>query len=185
MTGMIESVLTYTRAEMNAETPRDLSLDALLEAIVDDYQDTGAPVTLGTAPARRVTGGRSVFGARQVHGIVPSAGDVIVRARPIALKRAITNLIDNALKYGRRAEVRLEADSEVARVVVQDEGQETSAAEVEALIAPFRRGENTGAVTGHGMGLTIAATIARQHGGALRFADGPGGLMASISVRRV
>ena len=184
MTGMIESVLTYTRAEMNAETPRNLSLDALLEAIVDDYRDTGAAVTLSEAPERRVTGGRSVFGARQGHGIVPSAGDVIVRARPIALKRAITNLIDNALKYGRRADVRLEADSEVARIIVQDDGQESSAAEVEALIAPFRRGENTRAIAGHGMGLTIASTIAQQHGGALRFVDGPGGLMASISIRR-
>ncbi|WP_254796827.1 sensor histidine kinase [Sulfitobacter albidus] len=123
MTGMIESVLTYTRAEMNSEAPRRLSLSALIDAVIANYADVGRPVTF-RAPAQVVVrGGASVFMSRQGQATLAREGEVTVMGRPVALERAMSNLIDNALKYGRRATVALETDARTATIVVEDEGR--------------------------------------------------------------
>ena len=184
MTGMIESVLTYTRAELNAETPRQLSLAALVEALVADYQDTGSPVEFRRAEPVVVQGGRSVFMSRQGHGTLPDERRVIVTARPVSLQRAVSNLIDNALKYGRRATVELETDADTATITVEDEGSDYSAEDVERLLAPFQRGDNTQSISGYGLGLTIVATVASLHGGALAFETGAKGLRARLTIQR-
>ncbi len=184
MTGIIESVLTYTRAEMNAEIPLKLSLNALIEAIVADYQDMGRSVKLRKSEDIIVQGGRSVFMSRQSYSIVPSGREIIVTGRPISLERAITNLIENALKYGRRATVAIEADAQTATIVIEDEGSDSSASDIEALMAPFQRGENTATIDGHGLGLTIVATIAKLHGGSLTFEDAPVGVAARLEILR-
>ena len=184
MTGIIESVLTYTNAEMNAEAPRKLSLTSLVDAIVADYQDTGRSVTLEDIKDVILQGGRSIFMSRQGQGVVSSERDVVVFARPIALERAITNLIENALKYGRRAHLRVCATATTATIVIEDEGTESSASDIEALMAPFQRGENTATIDGHGLGLTIVATIAKLHGGSLTFEDCGRGVAAVLQIRR-
>lgn len=184
MTGMIESVLTYTRAELSAEAPRQISLSSLIEATVADYQDIGRPVELIAAEPRRVEGGGSVFTAKRGRRAVPENRPVLVTARPVSLQRAISNLIDNALKYGRRASVQLEVTAARATIVIEDEGAETSVDDIEALKAPFARGKNAGTVQGFGLGLTIAATVAEQHGGQLRFEKGSHGLRACLEIAR-
>ena len=184
MTSIIESVLTYTNAEMNSEDPRKLSLTSLIDAIVADYQDIGRPVKLEQTKDVVVQGGRSIFMSRQGQGVVPSEHDIIVFARPVALQRAITNLIENALKYGRRAHIRLEATAQTATVVIEDEGTQNSASKIEALMAPFQRGENTATIDGHGLGLTIVATIAKLHGGSLVFEDSSRGVAARLEIQR-
>ena len=60
-----------------------------------------------------------------------------------------------------------------------------AAAEMEALLSPFERGKNTDTVTGFGLGLTIVATVARQHGGRIEFEDGPAGVRAKLWLRRM
>lgn len=105
-------------------------------------------------------------------------------ARPLSLQRAVSNLIDNALKYGRRASVGLSATAEHAIIAIEDEGSGMSAAEISAVIAPFRRGDNTRAIDGFGLGLTIVATVAEQHGGRLYFEDGRRGLRACLEICR-
>ena len=184
MTNIIESVLTYTNAEMNAEAPRKLSLTSLVDAIVADYQDVGRPVMLQQAKEVIVQGGRSIFMSRQGQGVVPSETDIIVFARPVSLQRAITNLIDNALKYGRRAHVSITATALTATVVIEDEGTQTSAQDIEALMAQFQRGEDTATIDGHGLGLTIVATIAKLHGGSLVFEDVSRGVAAKLEIQR-
>ncbi|MDE9449816.1 sensor histidine kinase [Aliiroseovarius sp. Z3] len=184
MTGMIESVLTYTRSEINAEEPRHLSLTSLIEALVADYQDTGRPVSLRDQDPVIVEGGASVFMSRRGHSQLPDERRVLVTARPISLQRAITNLIDNALKYGRRATVELQTDAETATIIVEDEGSNYSVTDVERMMAPFERGENTVNIGGFGLGLTIVATVANQHGGTLRFETGTKGLRALLSIQR-
>ncbi len=184
MTGIIESVLIYTNAEMNAEAPRKLSLTSLVEAIVADYQDVGRPVNLQHGEEVIVQGGRSIFMSRQGQGVVPSEHDMIVFARPVSLQRAITNLIENALKYGRRAHVSITATAQTATVLVEDEGTQTSAQEIESLMAPFQRGEDTATIDGHGLGLTIVSTIAKLHGGTLVFEDGARGVAAKLMIQR-
>jgi signal transduction histidine kinase len=184
MTGIIESVLTYTNAEMNSEAPRKLSLTSLIDAIVADYQDVGRPVTLGQGNDVIVQGGRSIFMSRQGQGVVPSEQDIIISARPVSLQRAITNLIENALKYGRRAHILVETTAETATIVIEDEGTQTSARDIEALMAPFQRGEDTATIDGHGLGLTIVATIAKLHGGSLTFEDNSRGVAACLKIQR-
>ncbi|MCK8464977.1 ATP-binding protein [Aliiroseovarius sp. S1339] len=184
MTGMIESVLTYTRSEINAEEPRKLSLTSLIDALVADYQDTGSPVLVRDQQPVVVEGAGSVFMSRRGHSTLPDERRVLVTARPISLQRAISNLIDNALKYGRRAVVELETDADTATIIVEDEGSDYSVADVERLMAPFERGENTMNIGGFGLGLTIVATVANQHGGTLRFETGAKGLRARLSIQR-
>ncbi|CUH99506.1 sensor histidine kinase [Leisingera aquaemixtae] len=184
MTGMIESVLTYTRAEMSAETPRRLSLTSLVEAVAADYQDFGKPVELLRPAPQVAAGGRSVFTSAPGRSAMPADQPMLVVARPVSLQRAVSNLIDNALKYGRRAAIGLSANSDHAIITVEDEGSGMTAAEITEVIAPFRRGDNTRAIDGFGLGLTIVATVAEQHGGRLYFEDGRRGLRACLEICR-
>ncbi|WP_237072538.1 sensor histidine kinase [Pseudaestuariivita rosea] len=186
MTQMIESVLTYTQSEISAEAPRRLSLTSLLESIVDDYRDVGKPVTFIPATGLAVVRDATVFESRPTKGTnVNEAQRIVVTARPVGLQRAIANLIDNALKYGRKALVTVEATSDVARIVIEDEGTGLGDDDMQRLIAPFERGPNTGHLQGVGLGLTIVSTIARQHGGTLTFARGSTGLRAILTIARL
>ncbi|EAQ11912.1 signal transduction histidine kinase [Maritimibacter alkaliphilus HTCC2654] len=183
MTGMIESVLTYTRAEMDAEDARQLSLLSLVEATVADFQDVGHPVTFEMEePTAAAT--RSLFTGKQGRGALTERQRVLVTGRPIALARALSNLIDNALKYGRRAHVSLAVASDRVVLTVEDEGSDMSVPDVEAAVAPFKRGTNTETISGFGMGLTIVATVAEQHGGRLFFERGDRGLRARLEILR-
>ena len=184
MTGIIESVLTYTRAEMNIEKARKLSLTALIEATVANYQDMGRSVSFKQAKDIVVKGGSSVF--MSVQGLVVMSGEreITLVGRPISLERALSNLIDNALKYGRRATVSLETDADTVTIVIEDEGSDISAADIEHLMAPFKRGDNTATIQGYGLGLTIVATIANLHGGSLSFEDCAKGVAARLTIQR-
>lgn len=184
MTGMIDSVLTYTRAEMNVEAPRKLSLTSLIEAIVSDYEDTGRDVTLVQSRDMVVQGGSSVFMSRAGQGVLSGERDIVISGRPVSLQRAMTNLIDNALKYGRRATVELRTSADEVTIIVTDNGGQTTAADIQALLAPFKRGNNIQAVDGYGLGLTIVSTIAAMHGGTLRFEDASPGLRALLAIPR-
>ncbi|MGV6805018.1 MAG: sensor histidine kinase [Ruegeria sp.] len=184
MTGMIESVLTYTRSELSVEEPRQISLTSLVEALVADYQDMDLPVTLKQAAPVAVEGAASLFMSRRGHGSLSESRRILVMARPISLKRALTNLVDNALKYGRHASIELETDADTATIIVDDKGTNLSVSDIEALMAPFRRGSNIGSSDGFGLGLTIVATVAEQHGGSLSFEAGDQGLRARLKIRR-
>lgn len=184
MTGMIESVLTYTQSELSHEAPRRISLTSLVESVVADYQDMARPVELVEPEPRLLESTGTVFGAGRRATALPDHGPVLVMARPIALQRALENLIDNALKYGRRARVGLLADSEVAVITVEDEGTDHRAEELDALIQPFRRGANAASVEGFGLGLTIVTAVAEQHGGGLGFVNGRHGIRAELEICR-
>ncbi|WP_438955006.1 sensor histidine kinase [Cognatiyoonia sp.] len=185
MTGIIESVLTYTRAELDAEQPRRISLTSLIESVVADYQDVGSPVEFHAAEKVTIEGGQSVFMSRRGTRTLPPDDKVVVNARPVALNRAVSNLIDNALKYGRRAKIGLEKDADSAVITIEDEGGSMTIQDIEDLMAPFKRGSNTKLIGGHGLGLTIVSTIAKMHGGSLKFEPAAnGGLLAKITIQR-
>ena len=183
MTGMIESVLTYTRSEMSSEQPKRISLSSLVQSIVDDYQDMGKPVSMMDQPPAQAEAGHSVFVSRPMMAHMPDAQKILATVRIVSLQRAITNLIDNGLKYGRRAHVGLFADSQTATIIVEDEGT-FGPEDMAALIAPFQRGANVGSVNGYGLGLTIVEAVAEQHGGTLEFIRGQRGLRAQITIQR-
>ena len=184
MIGMIESVLTYTRAELSAEEPRMMALTSLIEAIVDDYQDMGKPVELRPVSNPSVKSGHTVFSSHPGQHLIPEQQRLVATVRPISLQRAVSNLIDNALKYGRRATVELSATASYALISVEDEGSGMTVEDMEAVIAPFKRGHNTISTEGSGLGLTIVSAVATQHGGQLYFESGPKGLRACIRIAR-
>ena len=109
---------------------------------------------------------------------------LLVKGKPLSLQRAITNLIDNALKYGRRATLFLETSSKSITLIVEDEGTNVSEDLLEYLKQPFLRGQNIGFTKGTGLGLTIVSTIAEQHGGNLSFEKSKVGIRAKFTILR-
>lgn len=110
---------------------------------------------------------------------------VVVRARPVALRRAFRNLIDNALRYGKEAELRLERLESEAVLKISDNGPGLPEDRLEAVFEPFVRLESSRSreTGGSGLGLSIARTILRAHGGdvILQNRDG-GGLTAVVRL---
>lgn len=182
MTTMIDGVLTYTRAEIGAEPFRDLSLTSLAEAVVADYQDVGLPVRLAAPPPRRA--GAGTLFARSSTRQTAEPHVILMRGQPTALRRALSNLIDNALKYGREAEVTVDGDAADAWMSVTDRGSALTDEDLARLTEAFRRGDNTAGAPGVGLGLAIVSTVAAQHGGRLEFRRGPRGLAARLVLCR-
>lgn len=191
MTSMIESVLSYTRAEIGDEPLRELSLSSLAEAVADDYRDISLPVRMAPAGPARIRARAAIFAAAGPRPRAAPEGPVLVRARPVALRRALCNLVDNALKYGREAEIGVGADADEAWITVTDRGSVLTAEDLSRLTGAFRQGGNpagagpaAGMGAGVGLGLAIVATIAGQHGGRLDFRHADGGLEARLSICR-
>jgi two-component system osmolarity sensor histidine kinase EnvZ len=109
--------------------------------------------------------------------------------RPLAIRRALANLIGNALRYGNRAEVSLTVSERMVRFTVEDDGPGIPQDQRDEALRPFirldaARNQNRG--SGVGLGLSIAADIARSHGGTLRLGESVrlGGLKADIVLAR-
>ncbi|MGE5171606.1 MAG: ATP-binding protein [Rudaea sp.] len=163
MEAMVTQTLEYMRDASAAEPVRAVDIETLLESLQSDYQEAGGDVGIrGKASA-------------------PYVG------RPLALRRCLTNLLDNALRYGKRAVVVIDDAPSVMTLRVRDEGPGLPADELERAFEPFFRGEasrsrNTG---GTGLGLGIARNIARAHGGELALCNRPeGGLEATLTLPR-
>jgi len=92
--------------------------------------------------------------------------------------------MDNALKYGRKAMVSVEANSVEAQIHIDDFGIAIDPAKLQRLTSPFQRGDNIGQVKGSGIGLAIVTTIAEQHGGRLEFTKGQFGIRATLTLPR-
>lgn len=155
----VEATLLFAREEATSEPTRVVDLAALVESVVEDLADLGGEV------------------AFEGNTRIP------YRCRPASLRRAVRNLVENALAYGRRAKVRLESAAGELRVVVEDEGPGIPEADLERVFEPFVRleGSRSRATGGVGLGLAIARTIARGHGGDVRLRNRPeGGLAATL-----
>jgi signal transduction histidine kinase len=134
-------------------------LTALLASIVDDMTDAGLPVTMMPAEP------------------------IIHECMPAALKRAITNLLDNAMKYGRRAHAKICATPQAIEIVIDDVGLGIPDDELVRVFQPFYRieGSRSRDTGGIGLGLAIALSVVEAHGGQLKLANRPeGGLRARV-----
>jgi signal transduction histidine kinase len=106
------------------------------------------------------------------------------------LRRAVRNLVGNALRYGQEARISLTREGESAVIRIEDDGPGIPPAQVAAMLEPFKRGDpsRNSATGGAGLGLTLARAIAEQHGGTLQLAnrhDSAGkviGLVANFSL---
>lgn len=123
------------------------------------------------AEAARMAGG-DVTLQRQGSGPFLVAGD------HSALSRALSNVIGNALRYGKRARVWVRRRSDAVEVIVDDDGPGIPVSERQAVFTAFHRAESSRnrSTGGTGLGLAIAfGIVERQHGGAIEIADAPGG----------
>lgn len=165
MQRMIDEFLSFARGASEGE-PEVIDPVALIHDIIEDCRRAGKPVTLVS---------------------VEGAGTVALR--PLAIRRAIDNLIGNAVRYGERAEVSLALTERALRIRVEDDGPGIPASDREEAMRPFTRldaARNQNKGTGVGLGLAIAADIARLHGGILRLSDSErlSGLRADIVIAR-
>jgi signal transduction histidine kinase len=158
---MAEAVLALARGDAETEPTRPTDVAALTESIVEDAAANGKHVKFENSPS------------------------VTLRCRPFALRRALSNLIDNATFYGHSASARVEILADEVRIVIDDNGPGIPAGELERVFEPFVRLESSRsrATGGAGLGLAIARTIARGHGGDVRLENRPeGGLRAILTM---
>jgi len=144
MRRMIDEYLDFARGDAG-EPMELLDVGALLRDIVEMYARQHRPVTLGTCES------------------------VLLMLRPQAMRRALTNLIDNALRYGSTARLELEHTSAFVRIRVSDRGPGIPEDDHETVFKPFTRLEDSRNVKtgGVGLGLSIARDIAQSHGGSI------------------
>jgi len=112
-----------------------------------------------------------------------------VMLRPLAIRRALENLIGNALRYGSKAEIGLVVSDRMIRISVEDDGPGIPADQRDEAMRPFARldpARNQDRGTGVGLGLAIVSDIARAHGGVLRLGESTrlGGLRADLVLAR-
>jgi signal transduction histidine kinase len=161
MERMLDQTLAFLRGDRADEEVKPVDVVAILETITDDAFDRGLAATLAGAANARVEG------------------------RRLALKRAFGNLIENAIKYGGRADVLVEDRTGSILVTIRDHGPGIAPDDVGRALAPFvrlepSRNRETG---GFGLGLTIAKAIIEGHGGVLALTNhADGGLVASVTL---
>ena len=161
MSQMVHGALGLFRG-LNDDEPLDrLDVDVLLETLQADFAELGASVTL------------------EGHAVAP------ICARPLALKRCLTNILHNAISYGTRATV-LVSDGEELTIRIRDEGPGIPTEALDQVFEPFfrieaSRNRDTG---GAGLGLSIARDIAQAHGGKITLHNMERGLEVTLTLPR-
>jgi two-component system OmpR family sensor kinase len=160
MEAMIAAVLAFVRdvAPMHERAPLDLL--SLLEVVADDAGATGADVELESGPAAIVEGDAS------------------------ALQRLFVNLVDNAVKYGGQARISLALEGDDIVVKIADRGPGIPDQELDRVFEPFYRVETSRSreTGGIGLGLSVARSISRAHGGDVTLVSGAEGLTAVVRL---
>lgn len=150
----IGSFLSYARAVNDSETRSKIDLGALVNSLCDDLEEVGHDITCDAGPR------------------------LILECKRVAIKRALSNILDNALKYGGRARVVAFQRKRTLVVRVDDDGPGIPETDVELALKPFQRltqGGKAGKPSGSGLGLSIALAIMEDHGGELSISNRPGG----------
>lgn len=159
MNRMLEDILSLARAGRSTEATQKVDLAALADAVVEDFIELGSPVDLADSDR------------------------VVAHVRPQQIRRALRNLIENAIVYGDRAHVSVAHEEGAIRLIVADEGPGIAEDRMEEMMEPFTRLENSRnrETGGAGLGLALVRAIMAEHGGALRLANRTGGgLEASL-----
>ncbi|WP_170338944.1 ATP-binding protein [Ruegeria arenilitoris] len=165
MQSLLDAFLDFSRGASEGEQV-EVRPDELLRSIVDDAQRAGQSVEL-----------------------LPPEGHGAVMLRPTAIRRAVENLIGNAVRYGSHAMVSMTLTDKSLRIRVEDDGPGIPPEQRTEAVKPFSRldpSRNQNQGSGVGLGLAIVADIARVHGGVLRLGQSErlGGLCADIIIGR-
>lgn len=145
MQSMVNSALDFFRDDARLEPPTAFDLAELVLTVVDDFKDAGVDVAF------------------------VGASRFVYEGRPIGIKRALVNLIDNAVKYGHDARVELHPRDRWVEILVQDRGPGIAPELQEQVFAPFYRieGSRNKHTGGVGLGLSAARATVLEHGGSL------------------
>ncbi len=160
-TVLLDDILDLSRQGRSREPEKAMDISTLAQDVAEDYAETGAPVTIG------------------------DMCKAVAACRPVLFRRALRNIIDNAVTYGGSARVSVECDSDHVDLHVDDDGPGMSALELSLAAEPFFRGETSRSRStgGTGLGITLADAIARAHRGALVLQNRtPHGLRATIRI---
>ena len=166
MQRLLDAFLDFARGNAEGGPAEPVAFPDFLSEIVGDFQRAGLAVSLTQCD-----------------------GEGTVAVRPTALRRAVENLVTNAVRYGTRCHVSVVLTEKSLRIRVEDDGPGIPPDQREMALRPFVRldpARNQDRGTGVGLGLAIAADIARAHGGVLRLSESAdlGGLCADIVIAR-
>lgn len=162
ITRSLDDILSLARVGRPSDPLESVELSALVGGIAEEYEDMGQPVSL--AETERL----------------------VMPVRVTWLRRAIRNLADNALRYGKAARISLAREQGAAVIRIEDDGPGIAEDQIGRMLEPFTRGDpsrNSG-TGGAGLGLTLARAIADQHGGSLTLANrtGADGTVAGLTA---
>lgn len=161
MTTMLDSLLAYLGGQEDPEPPRRTDLAAIAMTVVDDAVDAERAATYA------------------------GLDHVPVQARPLSLKRAISNIVENALHYGGQAYLTLDREGDTVVLAVEDDGPGIPEDELAHVLLPFHRLDSARArnTAGLGLGLTIVQQILKREGGTLVLRNRPqGGLRVELRL---
>jgi signal transduction histidine kinase len=161
---MVDGALAFFRGDADEEAVTSFDLSGVLQTIANDYADQDVEIAYA------------------------GPSHAVYRGRPFALKRAFTNLIENAVKYGTPPTIELTCQEKTIAIMVRDQGPGIPAEALERVFGPFYRLESSRNRTtgGVGLGLTAALAIIRGHGGDIVLSNLPaGGLGALVTLPRV
>jgi signal transduction histidine kinase len=150
MRGMLESVLSFLRDGRRLEPMTLTDIASTLQLVADQFADMGSRVAYD-GPAHATA-----------------------TVRPDDLHRAVTNLVENAVRFGAEAVIRLHVAAEFVTIDVEDDGPGISDTQKQSMLEPFVRGDearNMDEAAGFGLGLSITNAIVLAHGGALSLHD--------------
>ncbi|WP_319496253.1 ATP-binding protein [uncultured Cohaesibacter sp.] len=181
---LVEGALDFLSLHKNNEERHRFSLSSLITSLCDDYQDMELNVTFDSTQPIEIEGVASVFSvAASVELSTLTQGFMI--GRPKQLRRALSNIIDNALKYGNYAKVSLGYDgSERTVITIVDGGPGIPSDQIEKVFLPFERGHEGHKTKGVGLGLSIANEIIRNHKGEMTLTNSNEGLRVEIKLPR-
>ncbi|HTI66119.1 MAG TPA: ATP-binding protein [Caulobacteraceae bacterium] len=153
MDAMIAATMAFVRDATKTGERCKLELSSLVQSIADEMADTGADVTAETN------------------------GPVVIDGDAVALRRLVSNLLDNAVKFGDRARARVYSEDGAAIIEVDDDGPGLNGTDKERVFEPFFRGEPSRSreTGGAGLGLAVVRSVARAHGGDATLENLPGG----------
>jgi signal transduction histidine kinase len=158
---ILDSTLSFAKEQSNNEARTQVDFAVLVQSLCDDYTDTGHAV--------------------HYHG----PEHLTYHCAPVSIRRALSNIINNAIQYGSQAKVELRQDAKQITIGVTDNGQGIPENQREQVFSPFYRMEksrNRG-TGGTGLGLAVARTVVRQHGGDIELNDAQsGGLLVTITL---
>jgi signal transduction histidine kinase len=162
MRSMLDSVLSFLRNDHRIESMTLVDVATSLQLVTNQFVDMGNKVAYQGPEHAMAT------------------------VRPDDLHRGITNLVDNAVRFGTETTIRLEFSPDIMTIEIEDDGPGISDARKDVMLEPFVRGDdarNMDDASGFGLGLSIARSIVLAHGGELSLHDRqPHGLIVRIRL---